>query len=489
MRGLLGSLLACRVAGQMYFPPWEEVQDFMTQVVVKGAPEPEVAPDFNDHAKFTHPKICDPKVNQTAGYLRASSSSKYFFWLFESRHSPSTDPLVVWLSGGPGCSSQLALFKENGPCFVDKRGKTVVNDFSWNERANLLFLDQPAGVGFTTGFGTQNEDGVAERGYTFFQGFFEKFPQYQKVPFYIFGESYAGHYIPAIGYRITKGNLNKEGIHIPLHGVGIGNGMVNPEEQYKHYAEFVLDGGRSRGGSLKQGVATKDSEMYKDMQDSILPCTTAIRACNYCVGSCKACLVAYHVCANGMIAPYRAKGLNPYDVRAPCKGNLCYDFDHISAYLNSPEVQKELGTQKHWRTCDFNVTMTFIVAGDNMKNFHQFIPPMLENGVEVLNFAGDTDFICNWIGNKEWALKLKWAHQKEFNEAADMDFLVDGVSAGRSRSYAGFTFTQVYNAGHMVPMDQPAAALALLNRFIHHDALPPARSKFLAAGQDRLLKL
>jgi cathepsin A (carboxypeptidase C) len=189
-----------------------------------------------------------------------------------------------------------------------------------------------------------------------------------------------------------------------------------------------------------------------------------------------------------MIAPIRQKGLNLYDVRAPCKGHLCYEVDDLIAYLNTPQVQKELGMQRKWQVCDSNVTMAFVIAGDPMKNFHQFIPTMLGQGVEVLNFAGDTDYICNWIGNKEWALKMDWAHHDEFNAAADMDFLVDGVPAGRSRSVAGFTFTQIYNAGHMVPMDQPAAALAMLNRFIHQDALPPARSKFLAAGQNRLLK-
>jgi hypothetical protein len=83
---------------------------------------------------FKHPTLCDPTVNQTSGYIKASEKSDYFFWLFESQSDPSTDPLIMWLSGGPGCSSQLALFAENGPCTVNKDGTdTVTNPYSWHK--------------------------------------------------------------------------------------------------------------------------------------------------------------------------------------------------------------------------------------------------------------------------------------------------------------------------------------------------------------------
>ena len=52
-------------------------------------------------------------------------------------------PFVVWLTGGPGCSSTLALLTENGPCKVNDDGKsTTVNPYSWTEAAHVLWLDQ-----------------------------------------------------------------------------------------------------------------------------------------------------------------------------------------------------------------------------------------------------------------------------------------------------------------------------------------------------------
>lgn len=73
-----------------------------------------------------------------------------FFWLFPSRQNPDKDPLIIWLTGGPGCSSELAIFFENGPMRLEY-GKPVKNDISWNNKANLLFLDNPVGTGYSKG--------------------------------------------------------------------------------------------------------------------------------------------------------------------------------------------------------------------------------------------------------------------------------------------------------------------------------------------------
>lgn len=73
-----------------------------------------------------------------------------FYWWFESRNSTKDDPLVIWLTGGPGCASEIALFYENGPYKFEEDGKTLMgNPYSWNSNANLLYVDQPIGTGFS----------------------------------------------------------------------------------------------------------------------------------------------------------------------------------------------------------------------------------------------------------------------------------------------------------------------------------------------------
>merc|ERR1712060_369649 len=121
---------------------------------------------------------------------------------------------------------------------------------------------------------------------------------------------------------------------------------------------------------------------------------------------------------------------------------------------------------------------------DFMKNYHQLIPPMLAAGIEVLIYAGDQDFICNWLGNEKWTLALDWRHKKTFNNANSKPFVVtgkevgakDGKEVGEIRSYANFHFLRVYQGGHMVPMHQPEAALGMLNAFMDGKLGKPSSS-------------
>jgi cathepsin A (carboxypeptidase C) len=145
-----------------------------------------------------------------AGFEPLDTRGDIFYWMFESRAEPAKDPLVVWLTGGPGCSSELALFIENGPFKINKADKTLKSHpFSWNNNANLLFLDQPLGTGFSKGKQLDTtEEQIAADFYTFMTEFLQTFPQFKGRDFFITGESYAGHYIPAISSHIVqKGGL------------------------------------------------------------------------------------------------------------------------------------------------------------------------------------------------------------------------------------------------------------------------------------------
>ena len=150
-----------------------------------------------------------------------------FYWLFPSRQDPDKDPLVIWLTGGPGCSSELALFVENGPMRVEN-GKPVLNEHSWNNKANLLYVDQPIGTGYSKGsiFNMpKNEEKVSQQFGIFLKKFFEEYPELAKRDLYVTGESYAGHYIPYIADYIQTQSDFKD---INLKGVAIGNGWVTP---------------------------------------------------------------------------------------------------------------------------------------------------------------------------------------------------------------------------------------------------------------------
>jgi len=121
-----------------------------------------------------------------------------WFWFFEARNSPETAPLATWFNGGPGCSSMIGLFQENGPChFVNGASEPSLNPYSFNSYANMLYVDQPIGTGFSYGNDpTSSTVTAAPYVWKLLQAFYAQFPQYENRDFGIFTESYGGHYGP-----------------------------------------------------------------------------------------------------------------------------------------------------------------------------------------------------------------------------------------------------------------------------------------------------
>ncbi|MCL7021460.1 hypothetical protein MKW94_011535, partial [Papaver nudicaule] len=230
--------------------------------------------------KFRFPNLIESSSSSSsvedlghhAGYykIQHSHAARMFYFFFESRMNKN-DPVVIWLTGGPGCSSELAVFYENGPFTIANNMSLMWNEFGWDKASNLLYVDQPTGTGFSYSSDErdlrQDEDGVSNDLYDFLQAFFAKHPQFQKNDFYITGESYAGHYIPAFASRVHKGNKNKEGIHINLKGFAIGNGLTNPAVQYKAYTDYAL-----------QNKLIEKSD-YEDINQLLPQCERTIQLC------------------------------------------------------------------------------------------------------------------------------------------------------------------------------------------------------------------
>jgi len=261
---------------------------------------------------------------------------------------------------------------------------------------------------------------------------------------------------------IWQNNKNGSGVAIPLKGIAIGNGLTNPEEQYGHYAEMCHTGGQPDGGHAP-GVC--NAVTHAAMQAATPVCQAAISGCNHGVPA--SCLASVEACNLALIIPYQASGKNVYDMRIPCEhGKLCYDFGAVQTFLNKKEVQDQLGGTGTWGSCNTVVTLAFQSAGDYMKNFHTMLPDLMADGIEVLIYAGDCDYICNWLGNKAWTQTLEWEHKTDFVAAADKEWQIEGKTVAKHRNANHFHFMQVYEAGHMVPMDQPAASLEMVNKFI-----------------------
>ena len=100
-----------------------------------------------------------------------------------------------------------------------------------------------------------------------------------------------------------------------------------------------------------------------------------------------------------------------------------------------------------------------------MLPFQEFIPKILQK-IPILIYAGDADFICNWLGNHAWTNALEWHGKKGFTHETLSPYMMGSKEVGQIQSSGNFTFLRLYQGGHMVPHDQPEASLFMFNEWI-----------------------
>ncbi|KAI0756437.1 alpha/beta-hydrolase [Daedaleopsis nitida] len=437
-------------------------------------------PAFSDYRlRLTSPKLCD-SVKQYSGYLDISDSHHLFFWFFEARKDPETAPLMMWLNGGPGCSSTTGLLFENGPCTIVDSNTTAPNPHSWNNVANMIFLDQPIGTGFSYASDGSKVDTLTDLAvevYAFLQLFVTRFPEYSQKPLHLAAESWGGHYGPNIATHVYK--MNKRLPYAPFPGqkhinfasLILANGLTDPKVQFSTVAEYMC-------GAAPYPPFEHGSKECVGMRLETPVCISMIESC-YRFPSRLTCVPAYAHCWYRVYWPLATSGLNPYDVREKCKDpeGLCYvEMNWIQDWMNKPDVKRELGVDSspvEFVNCNKTTNTGFYLQGQAVLNSAALLTPLVNAGMRLLVFAGDTDGMCNYIGVERWMLQLEHKHHEEFANAPLLPFItkLTGDVGGKVRSAGGrgagnVTFVQIFDGGHMAPHDQPEATLDMITRWV-----------------------
>ena len=157
-------------------------------------------------------------------------------------------PLIIWLQGGPGGSSQFGAFTENGPIRI-VNGQPKLFSYSWSHQGHMMFIDNPLNVGFsysgdrngTAQVSSANE--AAEHLVNFMDNFYREWPHLKAHPLYITGESFAGHYVPAFARTILQNKTWVNETGVKLTGIAIGDGWVDPVNQFNYYDSLLYSAG------------------------------------------------------------------------------------------------------------------------------------------------------------------------------------------------------------------------------------------------------
>ncbi|KAJ6779440.1 hypothetical protein PWT90_05419 [Aphanocladium album] len=414
-------------------------------------------------------------VKMHAGHIEinADTNGNLFFWHFQNKHIANKQRTVIWVNGGPGCSSEDGALMEIGPYRVKDKDTLVMNNGSWNEFANLLFVDNPVG----TGFSYANTDSyvhelteMASQFVEFLEKFFAIFPEYSLDDIYIAGESYAGQYIPHIARAILDRNKERPD-KWSLQGIMLGNPWMSAGEQYDSYLKFALE----------KGLVDKDSDIGKRLKGME-------RAChNIMVGNPGR--VTYPDCEDiltEILLLTRNKGagdqecINMYDVRLKdsypsCGMNWPPDLSAVTPYLRRSDVVSALNINSEkktgWQECNGGVSVAF--HPENSKPSVELMPQLLTE-IPVLIFSGAEDLICNHIGTEDMIEKLEWSGGKGFevtpgNWAPRRNWTFEGKDAGFWQSARNLTYVVFNEASHMVPFDYPRRSRDMLDRFMGVD--------------------
>jgi carboxypeptidase C (cathepsin A) len=350
------------------------------------------------------------------------------------------------------------MMTENGPCHISADSQTThPNLFSWTRHANVLWIDLPAPAGFSylkesTGMDLTNSEIATDAG-AFLQGFFTMHPDLLSNKLFVFSESYGGHFAPLAARHILENS--HRGLKINLSGVGIGDGMVNPLVQFQFYQPFL----ESLPVKLKTQLFTPT--LRATMHSALPNCTDMIQRCQekpqVCDGARSTCQAAFW-------RPFMDNGYY-YNVGKKVE----FDFSNVARFFASEFTKHQLGVRPasgNWHACSEKIHHMF--GQQFMLGAQDAVSKLLEHGIDLLVYAGDSDYVANWMGCKAWMQQLVWSGQDRFNAANDTSWHdpETGSKIGSFRSTKHFTFVKIDDAGHFPAMDQPEATVQMVENFI-----------------------
>ncbi|KAI4303095.1 hypothetical protein MLD38_038766 [Melastoma candidum] len=400
-----------------------------------------------------------PPISQFSGYVTVDRhhGRALFYWFFEAQSQPDHKPLLLWLNGGPGCSSiGYGAVNELGPLRVTANGAGLLyNKHAWNQEASLLFVESPVGVGFSytntsSDLSVLDDAFAAEDMYSFVVNWLERFPQYKSRDFYISGESYAGHYVPQLAELVYDRNRDTDNKypHINLKGFIVGNPETNDYNDYKGLVEYAWS--------------------HTVISDEIYRRCAAV--CDFTTPNWS------NDCIQAMIVLFKAyREIDIYNVYAPSCLIKDNSSSSSSSYSPAEKMQTDFGSldkvSEHasrrirlfggYDPCYSNHAVDYFNRADVQAAFHATRGNNDRSSVMKWKVcSGDADGRVPIIGSRYDAEALGLPVKSPWSS-----WYHDHQVGGRIVEYEGLTLVTVRGAGHLVPLNKPAEALAMP----HHD--------------------
>jgi len=401
----------------------------------------------------------------------ANETRKLFFWFFPPGPQGSSDDLIFWTNGGPGCSSLEGFLQENGPITWSwGQAKPTLNEFSWTNLSSVLWVEQPVGTGYSQGTpNIKNEDELAAQLVGFMQQFLEVFKELKGKKLYLTGESYAGTYIPYIANYIYS---NPKALDLNLQGTWIADPSLSwdvvqeqiPAVSFVHKFENVFALNQTFMAKIdsiaaKCGYTDYMSKYVTYPPKGLLPLpgnsTSADAGCDVWDMIFDAAVIV-----NPAFNVYRIFDTYPilWDVLG-FPGS--FPQEQTPLYFDRADVKKAIHapTNVTWEECSEGDVFTS--RGDqSLPPALTVLPNVIEKNNRTVIIHGLADFILIADGTRIVIQNMTWDGKQGFQTPIARDsFLVDGVGAlGTAHVERKLAYVEVELSGHMVPQFSPLAA-------------------------------
>ncbi|KAF2665465.1 carboxypeptidase Y [Microthyrium microscopicum] len=429
-------------------------------------PEEDIRLSQSNRVMEQNDTICDAGSKQWSGTVNLGKGRDMFFWYFESLSHPKDDPLIIWLNGGPGASSMLGSFYEIGACLVDKtQNSTYRNPNSWTNLANIVFIDQPIGTGFSYTedrklWAQTLQDATLDFD-KFLDGFFALFPQLDngKRDVHFVGESFGGQYAPHYAAATRR----------DFASIILINPWIDPVYHVLARWEHICASGKD--------YMHFNQTLCVHMEEGYSTCETHGNECQLTQNP-SICLEAFNVCLSG-IQKWVEMGMEHrdwYDDRNKClKPEDCDSgFSPVRRYLDSDSVKKALGLKSSFKYDPmneaFNEKWTNGVDA-TVPSTRQIATLLDAKDTKVLILNGNNDIsvptasLVRTLDNLPWSKHAAYL-TKKLSPWYYKDSSGSQQLGGELKQVGNLALVTVNNAGHMNVHDQPIATLSILQKWL-----------------------
>ncbi|KAF8043691.1 hypothetical protein BT93_A1872 [Corymbia citriodora subsp. variegata] len=416
-----------------------------------------------------------PEVSfgQYAGYVTVDEKQQraLFYYFAEAEADPASKPLVLWLNGGPGCSSiGVGAFCEHGP-FKPSGNVLLKNDYSWNKEANMLYLESPAGVGFSYSANTSYYNSVGDQmtasdNVAFLHNWFKKFPEYKERDLFITGESYAGHYVPQLAKLIVQSKL------FNLKGIAIGNPLLEYSTDFNSRAEFFWSHGLISDATYESfNTLCNESQIIRQLASGTLT-PVCSRVSSEATREISKYIDTYDVTLDVCLSTVSSQSAVLNKPQESENIDVCVE-DETVKYLNRKEVQEALHARlvgvSTWTVCSEVVKYGF-------QNYEvptiTILGKLVKSGIPILVYSGDQDAAIPLLGTRTLVNNLA----KELGLNTTVPYRVwfeQKQVAGWTQVYGDIlSYATVRGSSHEVPFSQPERSLVLFSSFLGGRPLP-----------------